>query len=216
VVLLLSSCLVDSTIITLLKFDKGIIVGSDSNLIKQGSLISSGSSQKVFCIAPNIVLCNIDGGADFIKLHSKLAEIINQYRNDYDVCMGPRSIAKIARRLITTQFRSTHVIFAGLEQSAKHKSTSLADQVDDNCSIYEITPGGSFIEHQAIVVGSGADYVRNMVKSNKCNESNYVSKSDTVKLANNILDTAVRFDSRSGGSRIIWTLSENGLELSSY
>ena len=117
-----------------LKCDNGVVIGSDSYYISsaKSSYISSTEAYKVDFITDSTIMCRIGtertNGAEYFQFLDeitssvKLIDCESQHISSLDgqgsrhsSVLGTGAIAALARKLMTSKYRNTHVIIAGID-----------------------------------------------------------------------------------------------------
>lgn len=208
-------CLLSASVITALKYEGGIIIGSDSISIKHGSMVSNRNVKNVFLISDGIALCDVSGGDDFESLCTHLTKVLlSQIYNSHRP-LTCTSVAKFARILIHSQYRGAHVLVLGCDESFNIK-------MSHDYSIHEILPGGSLMNHdEAVVVGHGSSSVRGLLESmleelhnaEKARLSPPAPAQARIDVTRRVLRSAMSHDARCGGRARVWVLTARGLKL---
>lgn len=146
---LLCRCGVYASIIIAVKSNDGIVFATDG-LSTGGVLVDNRSVKKSFRLNSNTVLCCASGQNQFVRLCEDIKNECLRFQHSDAKVMGTRSVAYMCRQLAYNKYSSVHVIIAGCED--------IADK-DTTWSIHEILPGGSLIQQNYAVAGSGANVV---------------------------------------------------------
>mmetsp|Transcript_34351 Transcript_34351/g.35019 ORF Transcript_34351/g.35019 Transcript_34351/m.35019 type:complete len:263 (-) Transcript_34351:104-892(-) len=152
---------VHPSILTSIKFNDGIIIGSDSLSMKHGSLVSNRFVKNVYTLSKGIAICDVSGGGDFELLLNHLRRVLlNHELNDLQP-LAATSISILARALINSNYRSAHILVLGYDGVCIMK-----DGEYDAYSMHEILPGGSRVCHDlAVVTGTGGPSVQGLLDS---------------------------------------------------
>jgi 20S proteasome alpha/beta subunit len=169
------------SIVAAFRCKDGIIVGSDGiNVNKRGgSYINSRTSDRMIVICDGCIMCSVDveGNSLFTLLCSDIQKEIrknlffrsNRYNNK-PKSLPAHSIAKLARQLIHDKYHKAHVIVAGWdnihnsENSKNNNSTENDKERKIIYSVHEILPGGSMIDGDYIVSGSGSEAAVSLIQ----------------------------------------------------
>ena len=125
----------------------GVVIGADGRRSQGGSLVTNRVSNKFMSLSPTIVLCNVNNKYNNLELYEALSERVLKYEILNKERMPALSVAKIARQLIHSRYRDSHVIIAGL--SDKTADTS-------GYTLCERAPGGSLVEPLYFATGAGS------------------------------------------------------------
>jgi len=182
---------VNCTIVAAFRCLDGIIVGSDGINVnkKGGSYINSRSSERMIVISEGCIICSVDveGNSIFKSLCTDIQKEIrknlffrsNKYSNK-SKSIPANSIAKLARQLIHDKYHKAHVIVAGWDNI--YTENKKKDNNEDSSkwkivySVHEILPGGSIIEGDYIVGGSGSEAAVSLIQELFSNESNEINQ----------------------------------------
>jgi len=199
ILLILQYNVINGTIVAAFRCKDGIVVGSDGiNVSKKGgSYINSRSSDRMIEICDGCIICSVDveGNSLFSLLCNDIQKEIrknlffrsNRYNNK-PKSLPAHSIAKLARQLIHDKYHKAHVIVAGWdnihnsENSKNNNSTENDKERKIIYSVHEILPGGSIIEGDYIVGGSGSEAAVSLIQelfSNESNEINQMNKGNS-------------------------------------
>ena len=180
----------------------GVVLGSDS-LDAQGPLVDNRFSEKVVRINPLTVLCAAAYNADVRNLCSELRRVCVMHRADCDEVLGVDSVAHVARRLVHAQFPEAHVVVVG----CNNDDDSAAQP--PKFGIHEILPGGTRIEQDIAVAGSGSKLIVSLINELWADgpASAVADASTTAAKLKRALLAAMRSDPGSGGEVALWSLS---------
>lgn len=195
--ILINIKVVNSTIVAAFRCLDGIIVGSDGINVnkKGGSYINSRSSDRMIEISEGCLICSVDveGNSIFKSLCSDIQKEIrknlffrsSKYSNK-SKSIPAHSIAKLARQLIHDKYRKAHVIVAGCSNiiNSEHIKKENNKYEDSKWkivySVHEILPGGSIIEGDYIVGGSGSEAAVSLIQELFSKESNEINQMNKV------------------------------------
>ena len=184
-----------------IKYDNGIVVGSDNYYISsaQTSYISSTEAYKVDFITDSTVMCRIGtertNGAEYYQLFDELTSSIKLIDCDsqhvssldgqgsrYSSVLGTGAIAALARKLMTSKYKNTHVIIAGIDDEGfrqrkllfmtKESTGSMAitrsrsnGDYKPHLAMFEILPGGAKLSDAAyLTAGSSSSLVNPLLE----------------------------------------------------
>jgi len=150
----------------------------------------------------NIGLCFTISIADNTLLFQNLQDIVLSYQSQSSVMPSTASVARIARRLVTSKYRNAHVIIFGTDS-----------KIAVDGSLFEILPGGTLIcQSKSVVSGSGSNYVQHLLEDFEDKYSHHQPTLDeAVKFVRCILEVATKFDVRTGGEARVFHLGKRGL-----
>lgn len=161
------------TIVAAFRCKDGIVVGSDGiNVNKRGgSYINSRTSDRMIVICDGCIICSVDveGNSLFTLLCSDIQKEIrknlffrsNRYNNK-PKSLPAHSIAKLARQLIHDKYHKAHVIVAGWDNNNDNSENDKESKII--YSVHEILPGGSMIDGDYIVSGSGSEAAVSLIQ----------------------------------------------------
>jgi len=203
ILLILQYYVINGTIVAAFRCKDGIVVGSDGINVnkKGGSYINSRSSDRMIEICDGCIICSVDveGNSLFSLLCNDIQKEIrknlffrsNRYNNK-PKSLPAHSIAKLARQLIHDKYHKAHVIVAGWDNTYNTESKKSNNNDDDNkCkiiySVHEILPGGSMIEGDYIVSGSGSESAVSLIQEVFSQENDQDYSANNVKQSKYIL-----------------------------
>lgn len=196
-----------SSITIAIECTNGVIIGTDSvsSFGSDGqSLIQNRFSTSVFPVdGGQLCLCYISGGAEF---HSLLEDILStsldfrlqqQSSHTFDdhSRLGVQAVSNVARRLMHTKYRKTHVLVVGRQ--------------DDSFAVYELLPGGTSVRQPIAASGTAAAHayaLASLLFEEPCNVEEGIPRLKTV------LQRSIGQDHRAKGRLRVFSLTAQGLE----
>jgi 20S proteasome alpha/beta subunit len=185
---------------------KGAVIGTDG-LDAQGPLVGNRHAEKVFRINPLSLVCVASYNADAHGLYKELRRVCSMHQASCDEVLGASSVAHMARQLVHERFPRAHVLVVGGERELSAPYT-----------INEILPGGTRVEQDVAVAGSGSSMVVSLL--NELWPTDQVTQDGAAAAAKKLrraVQAAIRSDSGSGGHVSLWSVSSSvqGREISS-
>jgi 20S proteasome subunit beta 1 len=158
----LSHC--SSTCVIALKYENGIILGSDSQS-STNNFIGHREAKKIRKLNSKTILCCASGEEGFERLCQQFEKEILELSNVDDsngLILSTLNIANYCRKLIHSSYRQTHIIVAGFDNPLPSNipfSSVASNMLSKNPSLklpflYEIIAGGTLIEQDIIIAGS--------------------------------------------------------------
>jgi 20S proteasome alpha/beta subunit len=166
---------VSASVVLAIQCMDGIIVGSDTLSTNSGRSAYVGNRlvRKVFPVNENVIACCAGNDQQgFLELRNELQRRCRYHQIQHQRALGITEISTVARRLVSSQFPSVHMVLAGVND-AFHDSDDHQLAVDEDGSvtkmqsapiskIYEILPGGSRFENLLCVAGPKAASVQSL------------------------------------------------------
>jgi 20S proteasome subunit beta 1 len=185
------------TTIIALKYDKGIMIGSDSQT-SSGSMIINRSASKITKISNNGVLCRSGSASDTQFLGNLLRMLNYEYFLEKNKDMRIRSIVQIARNICYKKKQISNYGFICCGWDSVHGG-----------QIYSIVQGGGILQHNIAYSGSGSIFLNSFL------DSRYKETIDHCQsryLITKALVYAMNKDGNSGGIVRICDISKNGIK----
>lgn len=139
------------------KCSSGVVIGTDS-LATQGSLVGNRFLEKVIRVNSLTVLCLATQNSDVRNLCKELRKVAAMHKAHCGEILGTSSLAHVARQLVHDSFPKAHVLVVGGEsmRTLGAKECAAIDGLNLPFSIHEVLPGGTRIEQDVAVAGSGS------------------------------------------------------------
>jgi len=176
---------------------KGVVIGTDG-LDAQGPLVGNRHAEKVFRVNPLSLVCVASYNADAHGLCKELRRVCSMHLASCDEVLGASSVAHMARQLVHERFPRAHVLIVGGECDHSAPFT-----------INEILPGGTRVEQDVAVAGSGSSIVVSLLNELWPTAMAQDGAPATAKKLKRALQAAIRSDSGSGGRVSLWSVSSS-------
>lgn len=236
-------CETDASTIIATKCRDGIVLAADSLSASGGSgiLISSRTSKKVFILTQSTAICTVSSSANaavhFQQLYHELRETIRSHQTSFESTLTSSAIINVARQLVCHKYNEAHVVIAGWEgaSAASKAAEQIPDTVECNYVLSEILPGGSRMDQNTVVAGTGATLISNLLDETLRQKDHTVSalheaangnvggpvSADTAQLSvaealpklRRCLSLAAKLDPQTGGDKFsLWVLAKHSNE----
>ena len=171
------------------KCTDGILLGYDSLETMGGStMVSQRYSQKVHRVNPTTFLCFPTESVESHLLCKDLRTEARSSSRGYSV-LSTKALSHCAHKLIQSKYQSTHAIIVGCEGTVSSS--------EPEYRIFEILPGGTIMERDMAMAGTGADGLSMILGDIGDGKKSF---EDTNVLVQKALKTVRNHDMRTGGN----------------
>ncbi|KAI5191260.1 20S proteasome subunit beta 1 [Nematocida sp. AWRm77] len=170
-----------TTIISVV-FKDGVILGADTRT-SMGTYVSNRVSKKITNLAEGIYVCRSGSAADTQEVAGIVAGILREQLVCYNEKPTVKDAAVLAKKII---FQNPHLlaglIVAGVDSTGPH--------------IYTITLGGTILEQNYALAGSGSIYITGLCDNTYKEE---MSREEAIDFVKTLVSHAIYRDNSSGG-----------------
>ena len=197
-----------SSITIAIECKDGVLIGTDSvsSLGSIGqSLIQNRFSSSIFPVDDgHLCLCYIAGGAEFYSLLEEVLTTSLDFRlhqraahstSSDDCRLGAQAVSNIARRLMHSKYKTTHVLVVGRQQDA--------------FAVYELLPGGTSVRQPIAASGTAAApayALASLLFEEPCSVNEGIPRLKTVLLR------SIGQDHHAKGRLAVYSLTIKGFE----
>jgi 20S proteasome subunit beta 1 len=183
------------TTIIAVAFKDGVILGADSRT-SMGTYISNRVSRKITRLAEGIYVCRSGSAADT----QAIADIVADKMGEELLCFGEKPLvndaATFSKKIIhQNPHLSAGLIVAGVDRTGPH--------------IFSVSPGGSILEQNCAMGGSGSLYIAGLCDSLHQED---MSREEAVSFVKKVISHAMYRDNSSGGCIRMIIIDAAGVE----
>jgi 20S proteasome subunit beta 1 len=189
------------TTLVVLKYDNGIMIGTDSQT-SSGKIIINRAASKVTILSEKTVICRSGSSSDSQYMGILLKNLNFQYFLEREKNLKIRSIVQIIRNICYRERKISNYGFICCGWDSVHGG-----------QIYSITQGGSIIKQNFALSGSGSIFLNSYLDSFLVDK---LKKDNCRNILLKALSFAVYKDSNSGGIIRICDISRSGMKKQSY
>lgn len=182
------------TTIIAIKYDGGILIGADSRT-SMGAYIPSRVTDKLTQITNKIFVCRSGSSADT----QMISEYLKMYLNMYSQLESSVPLVHRAATLASKIIYENPSLLAGL----------IVAGYDDKPRIFNISLGGSLMECDWAIGGSGSAFIYGYCDMNW---RSGMSLEEGIRFIKNAVSSAIRRDNASGGCIRMSAISRDGIQ----
>lgn len=182
------------TTIIAIKYNEGVLVGADSRT-SCGTYVSSRITDKLTPLSDKIFVCRSGSAADTQVLSDYVRMYLNMYSHLEDTVPFVYRAARLASNII---YENPNLL-AGL----------IVAGYDNGPRIFDISLGGSLVERDWTIGGSGSGYIYGYCDMHW--RSN-MTLEEGIEFIKNAVTCAIRRDNASGGCIRISSISGSGVQ----
>ncbi|ADM12465.1 proteasome subunit beta type-6 [Encephalitozoon intestinalis ATCC 50506] len=182
------------TTIIAIKYDDGVLIGADSRT-SMGAYIPSRVTDKLTPITNNIFVCRSGSSADT----QMISEYLKMYLTLYSHLESSIPLVQRAATLASKIIYENPSLLAGL----------IVAGYDDKPRIFNISLGGTLVECDWAIGGSGSAFIYGYCD---VNWKNGMSLEEGIGFIKNAVSCAINRDNASGGCIRMSAISRNGVQ----
>jgi proteasome beta subunit len=179
--------------------EEGVVLATDMRA-SAGNLVASKQAEKILEVHPQAAL-TISGGVSAAQsLVRSLKAEVRLYESRRDEEMSMQALSTLTGNLLRSgAFFIVHPILGGVDSEGGH--------------IYNIGPGGSVMEEDYTVSGSGSPFALGVLESAFEDD---LSADDARDVAARAVNAAIERDTASGNGMLLSTITDGGVEIERF